>query len=88
MGAMFIYDIYPKNIGKTAAYDIAVKAICGAPMSNLALGDNADEIRSYKNMMLLGKIEMPEILRSRRVPKTLGPGIVSTRCPFSATRYA
>ena len=33
-------------------------------MSNLALGDNADEIRSYQNMMLLKKIEMPEILET------------------------
>jgi hypothetical protein len=51
-------------------------------MSGLSLGDNAGEIKSYQDMLRRGEPkEMPEILRSRRVPKTLGPGIVST-APF------
>ncbi len=80
-GAMFTYDIFPKNVGKTPAYDIAVKAVRGAPMSGLSLGDNADEIMSYQRMLLKNTFGMPDVLISRRVPKTLGPGEVSN-APF------
>jgi hypothetical protein len=80
-GALFTYDIFPKNVGKTAAYDIAVKAIRGTPMSALSLGDKADEIASYQRMLLKNTFGMPEISISRRVPKTLGPGEVSN-APF------
>jgi hypothetical protein len=80
-GALFTYDIYPKNVGKTAAYDIAVKALRGAPMSDLSLGDNADEIARYQKMLLTNAMGMPDVLISRRVSKTLGPNEVS-HAPF------
>ena len=80
-GALFTYNIYPKNVGKTAAFDIAVKATRGAPMSALSLGDNADEIASYQRMLMKNTFGMPDVLISRRVPKTLGPGEVSN-APF------
>jgi hypothetical protein len=76
-GALFTYNIYPKNVGKTGAFDIIAKAIRGAPMSDLSLGDNADEIGRYQNMLSSNSAGMPEVLVSRRVPKTLGPGMVS-----------
>ena len=83
---METYDTCPTNIDKTAAYDIAVEAIIGAPMSNLALGDNADKIRPYQNMMLLKKIEMPEILEASTQDTRSRNRLDSVS--FSATRYA
>jgi len=76
-GALFTYNIFPKNVGKTAAYDITAKATRGAPMSALSLGDNADEIASYQEMLEENKFGMPDDLVSRRVPRMLGPGEIS-----------
>jgi hypothetical protein len=80
-GALFTYNIFPKNVGKTAAYDITVKAVRGAPMSGLSLGDNADDIARNQKMLLNNTLGMPDVLISRRVSKTLGPTEVSN-APF------
>lgn len=80
-GALFTYNIFPKNVGKTAAYDITAKATRGAPMSALALGDNADEIASHQRMLQANALGMPEDFIFRRVPRMLGPGEISN-APF------
>jgi hypothetical protein len=43
-GALFTYDFYLKNVGKTAAFDIAVKAPRGAIDSGLSLGDDPAQL--------------------------------------------
>jgi hypothetical protein len=80
-GALFIYNIFPRNVGKTAAYDIVATATRGAPMSALSLGDNADEIASHQRMLQGNHFGMPDDLIFRRVPRMLGPGDVSD-APF------
>jgi len=77
-GAFFTYNLYPKNVGKTAAYDIEVKAVRGAPMSALSLGESADGIDRYQKMMRTNAMEMPDALISRRTSKILGPAEIST----------
>ena len=80
-GTIFTYNIFPKNAGKTAAYDIVAKAIRGGLMSGLSLGDNVAEIASYQKMLQGNTMKVPDILISRRVPKALGPSDVSS-APF------
>lgn len=80
-GAQYRYNIFPKNVGKTAAYGIDFKAIRSAPMSGLSLGDNQVEIANYQKMLQRNIMGIPEVSISRRVSKTLGPGEVS-EAPF------
>lgn len=81
--ALFRYSIYPKNTGKTVAYGISVSGPRQPPLSALTLGDNPEQIGNYQDRFLLGKFKNgpPESILFRRIPKTLGPGIVSA-VPF------
>jgi hypothetical protein len=84
---LFTCNIYPKNVGKTVARDIVVKAQDLGSMEEF--GRNAEDMRSTQDKMLLnGFKEMgtnkPVIVPSNPVPKVLGPNTVSP-VPFRMT---
>jgi hypothetical protein len=85
--ATFTCNIYPKNVGKTVARDIVVKAwdFGGAE----EMGNNAEEMRNTQDKLLLDKFkEMgtgnPVIIPTNPVPKVLAPNSVSP-VPFRLT---
>ena len=86
MRNFFKYNIYPKNVGKTVAYDITVRAFRTALMSGLSLGDDPKQMKMYQERGLLGNLygrkpKEAEAILSRRVAGVLGPSVVST-VPF------
>jgi hypothetical protein len=87
--ALFTYTIYPKNTGKTVAYGITVSGTREAPLSTLGLGDNPSYISRYQDRFLLGKLKNgpPETILFRRIPKALGPNVVSP-VPFDMAGQA
>lgn len=83
--AGFRYRIYPKNVGKTIAYDISVKA------SDTMSGCGSDEyevgINSWQDRFLLNKFResgtnKPVMAPTNMVPKALAPGAVAV-APFN-----
>ena len=60
-GASFNYEIYPKNVGKTVASNIELRASDIA--SGIQLGDNADRIRSTQDMLLRNQYRCTEYLK-------------------------
>jgi hypothetical protein len=86
-GAMFKYDIYPKNVGKTAAHNITFKAQSSS--SSIDLATHADWIRNIQDKELLdqfkeGGTDKPVIVPNNPVPKILAPGTVAP-VPFPLT---
>jgi len=78
--AIYLYHFSIKNVGKTVAYGMRVRALPSAPISGIEFGDNTYAINSYQDKMLLGKFTNgpPEsVIGPRRIPKTLGPGLIS-----------
>jgi hypothetical protein len=83
-GAMFKYEIYPKNVGKTVALNIVVKA--QNPSSNISLGSHEDWMRNGQDKMLLDKFTYmgtgkPVIVPRAPVPKVIAPNTTSA-VPF------
>jgi hypothetical protein len=82
-GALFTYDFFLKNVGKTAAFEIAVRAPRGAIDGGLSLGDDSAQIKRLQEKLshdLFGsKLTSNDevILLSERNAKTLGPGVNS-----------
>ncbi len=80
-GALFTYDFFLKNVGKTAAFDIAVRAPRGAMDAALSFGDDSSQIDRAMEAVRAGRIfstASPSdkvILLSERNSKTLGPGV-------------
>jgi len=73
---------FMKNVGRTAAFNIAVRAPRGATMAALAFGDNSEYVGRYQEALrrdaVFPKAMNPEdrvILLSERNSKTLGPGV-------------
>jgi hypothetical protein len=88
--ALFTCNIYPKNVGKTVARDIVVKA--DNPTSGEELGRNAEHMRNIQDKMLLGGFKemgtnKPVIVPNSPVPKVLAPNSVSP-VPFRLTCQA
>jgi hypothetical protein len=77
----FEYELFPKNAGKTVAYDIEIRALVSAVWSPRFLGDDARRVDEIQKTILRGR-GIPKNARKevlfRRVPKVLGPGVVST----------
>jgi hypothetical protein len=72
-GKLFQYDAYIKNVGKTPAREITMKAI--TPFSGTSLGDDAGNLQRTQNMLNRG-IHGGDHL-SNRIPKVLAPGSTS-----------
>jgi hypothetical protein len=85
--SVFTCDIYPKNVGKTVARDVVVKAQALSGMEDL--GSNPEGMRNTQDKMLLnGFKEMgtnqPVVVPANPVPKVLAPNSVSP-VPFRLT---
>jgi hypothetical protein len=69
-GAGFSYFMHIKNLGRTSAYDVRVRAFQTAPMSGLNLGDTVGEIdrmqKRFINGFDLPKDQVDNILFSSR----------------------
>jgi len=70
-GAVFKYEIYLKNVGKTVARDIVMRAI--TPGGPLEMGDDANSMRRMQDILMR---EFPE--HNNRVPKILAPNTTSS----------
>ena len=82
-GASFKYELFLKNVGKTAAYEISSRALRNPILAVLDFGDHADYVQRAQTRLtepnqFPGTTPQEEIvLLSKRVPNTLGPGIKS-----------
>lgn len=80
-GALFTYDFYLKNVGKTAAFNIAVRAPRASIDSGIELGDNPRGIALLQKQIMtkgfFGGVSPSDeiILLSERNAKTLGPAV-------------
>ena len=88
--ATFICNIYPKNVGKTVARDITVKAWDFGEAEEM--GSNPEEMRNTQDKLLLDRFkemgtEKPVIIPANPVPKVLAPNSVSP-VPFRLTCQA
>jgi hypothetical protein len=80
----FVYELYPKNFGKTIARDVAMKASVSGGSEDF--GDSADQIERWQDKFLLNQFtEMgtgkPVVVPPSPIPKVLAPG-VSTPVPY------
>jgi hypothetical protein len=85
--ASFTCDLYPKNVGKTVARDIVVKAQDFGAAEDF--GSNAEELRNTQDKMLLNEFKemgtgKPVVVPANPVPRTLAPNSVSP-VPFRMT---
>jgi hypothetical protein len=84
-GAVFKYNIYPKNVGRTVARDVVVKAENSNASETLQL--NAEAVRNVQDKYLLDKFTesgtaKPVIVSPNPMPAVLAPNTVST-VPFT-----
>jgi hypothetical protein len=75
----FRYELYPKNIGKTAATDIKITVLRGSQESSITLGDNASNINRSQDMLVNGALS--DIPRVNPISNVLAPNTVAT-VPF------
>jgi hypothetical protein len=80
----FIYELYPKNFGKTIARDIMMKTQVSGGSEDF--GDSADQMERWQDKFLLNQFtEMgtgkPVVIPPSPIPKVLAPG-VSTSVPY------
>jgi hypothetical protein len=75
----FRYELYPKNVGKTAATDIKIYVPRGSMDSSITLGDNAPNISRSQDMLVNGALS--DIPRVNPISKVLAPNTVAT-VPF------
>ena len=73
-GATFRYEIYPKNVGKTVARDISMRA--NSMNSGLSIENDAKQMRSAQDML-----QREYLGDNNRIGKVLAPNTVST-VPF------
>jgi hypothetical protein len=74
----FRYRLYPKNVGKTAAHDVAVNAARNMQTS-IRLESNADDMRRAQESLSLNIL--PKEARENPVPRVLAPGATAA-VPF------
>jgi hypothetical protein len=72
----FRYELYPKNIGKTAATNITIHALRGTTLNSISMGDNAAQLSMLQDKMLLNG-GLPDIPRVNPISKVLAPGTVA-----------
>ncbi len=88
--AAFTCNIYPKNVGKTIARDVVVKAQdLGAAEG---MGDSAEQMRNTQDKFLVNEFkengtENTIIVQNNPIPKALAPNAVS-QVPFRLTCQA
>jgi hypothetical protein len=80
----FIYELYPKNFGKTIARDITMKANVSGGSEDF--GNSADQMERWQDKFLLNQFtEMgtgkPVVIPPSPIPKVLAPS-VSTPVPY------
>jgi hypothetical protein len=80
-GAVFKYEIYPKNVGKTAARDIELRSAPGLTTS-ITAGNNLQWATWQQDRLLLGRVpSASEIPVNNPLPKVLAAHTVSS-VPF------
>jgi len=78
IGAAFQYPIYIRNVGKTVARDIQLRATRGATQASIAMGDSAEALNWEQDKLLLGKVPTAsDIPINNPVPKVLAPNTSS-----------
>jgi hypothetical protein len=78
IGAAFQYPVYIRNVGKTVARDIQLRATRGATQASIAMGDNAEALNWEQDKLLLGKVPTAsDIPINNSVPKVLAPNTSS-----------
>jgi hypothetical protein len=84
-GAQFSYPIHIRNIGKTVARDVTLRASRNGSQSSIAMGDSAEQIAWTQDKLLLGKVPtaagIPIVIA---VPTVLAP---NTSSPIPAILY-
>src|SRR5713226_2091385 len=56
IGSGFQYPIYIRNVGKTVARDVKLRAFRNGSQSSIAMGDSAEAIKWEQDKLLLGKV--------------------------------
>jgi len=78
IGAGFQYPIYIRNVGKTVARDIQLRATRQGPQSSVAMGDSAEALNWEQEKLLLDKVPTASnIPINNPVPKVLAPNTSS-----------
>ena len=77
----FRYQIYPKNVGKTAATDIRINALRGTALNSITMGESASQLSMLQDKMLLPGGPLSDVPRANPVSKVLAPNTVAT-VPF------
>jgi hypothetical protein len=78
--ATFRYQLYPKNIGKTAATNITINALRGGQLGSITMGESAYQISMLQDKMIPGSA-LSDVPRVNPVSKVLAPNTVAT-VPF------
>jgi hypothetical protein len=74
----FRYQLYPKNIGKTAARDIRINALRGSQVGSITMGDSAPQLSMLQDKMLLPSGALSDVPRANPVSKVLAPNTIAT----------
>jgi hypothetical protein len=78
IGAGFQYPIYIRNVGKTVARDIQLRATRMGTQSSVTMGDSAEALKWEQDKLLLGKVPTAsDIPVNNPVPKVLAPNTSS-----------
>jgi len=78
IGAAFKYEIYIRNIGKTVARDIQLRATRQGSQASIVMGDSAEALNWEQDKLLLGKVPTAsDIPINNPVPKVLAPNTSS-----------
>jgi hypothetical protein len=73
-GATFLYNLYIRNVGKTVARDIRLRASRQGSMSSINMGSDAKPIEWEQDKLLLGKVpSAKDIPINNPVERTLAP---------------
>jgi hypothetical protein len=78
IGAAFQYPIYIRNVGKTVARDIQLRANRQGSQGSITMGDNAEAIKWEQDKLLTGNVPTATDLPiNNPVPKVLAPSTSS-----------
>jgi hypothetical protein len=76
--ALFTYELYPRNTGKTAAREVEIRALRDSPVSSVSSGDDHPGMDRMQDGLLLNKFKnSADIPFLRSAPHTLAPGQVA-----------
>jgi hypothetical protein len=73
----FRYQIYPKNVGKTAATDIKISALRGSANSSITMGNSASQVTILQDKMMGENGALSDVPRVNPISKVLAPNTVS-----------